>query len=783
MKRNIHILNKIILLAACLGFTSCADWFQGKIAMDSEANVTDLAELFNYSGDTVVLSAPEQVFASEEIYADKIIVSWKEVENASSYVIERAIVQPDEQGNYSVPEEEEFSVLNSFVYKTTYTDQILSSPSYDDSEYSYKYYYRICAQNIGEGYVSSDFTDISNDATNACGSLFSPPQNVVAWKGKSTSEIQVTWTQSSSDSANLEKYEIYRGIEEDGSSMELIDTINASSSLYSDEISTAQQGTEFYYKIVAVNSYSEKSAKSSIAMGYSLTEGAPVAPENVKVVDGYGTSKKSLKISWDSVSASENSAGETPTVYYNIYRSSSADSVVSLIKSRTTDTSYVDSAGLKTGLYYYYYVMTIASYESGEQKSGFSDSGSDSTSPAMGFILSPPTTLSVQEDDSLADGKVYLKWKPAIGSEIDGISYSYSIWISSSLTETFTRLTDVIEFSVDSDGYIFYEIAKYNYYKIATLNSENLESELSSAAAPHPSAPTNVCATKNAQFSEDWSANTNGVYPVKITWDAPQNESPYAYTVYRSTSCSSGFKKVATTSETYLVDSNSSAKAGEMYYYKVISLNIQSQGSHSNDPSTDTEFNCRGYGAITADQWFREYNKTVMHSQSKLTLMHKSNDMDKLGSETVNGDISGSLTYKSSVAGLGAEIKMPYTNYSDFYASGDGTLYLGNINGNGSDYNSLSDDEKSRCVEYFILNGSTDTSCNMSANGSMSNSVDCKGMYPGIVYYDNLKIVSGAAGDGYYLVTTYDNSGNTILSNQQVSWEVGEESTGYGWGE
>lgn len=783
-----HKTNKYFRLCSTTAFialfllllSSCANWFQGKVAMDTETEIVDLTKLFNYSGDTVVLESPEQVFASEGIYSNKIVVRWKDVENASSYIIERAVISPDEDGNYASPQDEDFEILNSYVYATKYEDTILSSPTYNNAEYSYKYYYRIASQNIGKAYTTSDFSDISVEATKACGYLYAPPQNLTAWKGKSTSEIQVSWQASSE---NTLKYEIYRGLNEDGSSMEKVDTVSASSTSYTHEISSSNQGVEFYYKVVALNENGEESAKSSIAMGYSLTEGSPASPDNVKVVDGFGTSIKSLTISWDSVSIADYN-GATGTAYYNIYRSSSADSTVSLIKSRTTSTSYIDSSSLSTSLYYYYYVMTIAVYDDGtELKSGFSDSGADSENPAYGFLLSPPTTITVDDGDD--EENVILKWKPSLGYNLVTDKFTYNVYSLSTLTESPTLLQANVSSDLDESGYISLEVKKYNYYKITTVNADGLESTYSSAAAPQPSAPQNVTATKNVQISETWSANANGVYPVKITWDAPSDgdTSSYSYVLYRSTLPDSEFKKVGTTSELYYVDSYSGAKAGVMYYYKVVSLNIQGQGTHSNDPTSDTNFSCRGYGALTADQWFREYNKTIMHSQAKLTLMHKSSDTDKLGTETIKGDISGSLTYKSNIAGLGAEIKMPYTDYADFYCGDGGTLYFGNVNGNGSDYNSLSQEQKNRCVLYFLLNGSTDTSCNMSANGSMSNSVNCTGMYPGLADYNNLKIVSGAAGGGYYEVTTYDNEGNTIFSSAQVSWTVGEESTGYGWGE
>ena len=134
---------------------------------------------------------------------------------------------------------------------------------------------------------------------------------------------------------------------------------------------------------------------------------------------------------------------------------------------------------------------------------------------------------------------------------------------------------------------------------------------------------------------------------------------------------------------------------------------------------------------------------------------------------------------------------MPYTEYADHGIFSDGNI-LGLM---------------------YILNGNTDTESNISANGNMKGTVNCyhyadytisagttlndevnkktytydydlklfQGMYPGSVVYDNLQIKGGAAGGGYYLVTTYEldrkseSTGTVILNQAKVDWLVGEE--------
>ena len=234
------------------------------------------------------------------------------------------------------------------------------------------------------------------------------------------------------------------------------------------------------------------------------------------------------------------------------------------------------------------------------------------------------------------------------------------------------------------------------------------------------------------------------------------------------------------------IDKYDSAKSGIFYYYKVISVNSLGQGKKGNNPEEDLAFadgkslksvKCLGYGALTADQWFREYNKTVMNSQKKLTYMHKPVDTDKLGKETVYGNFGGTLGYDAHLKGLGAEIIMPYKDYVDYRVSTNSEL--------------IAEPAKAEAIltltDYFLLNGNNDTTSNMSGNGSMSGTVKCQGMYPGTVNYGTLEIKAGAAGGGCYGLDTFDLDGNmlNVITNMdrdkkisdkhEVHWLVGEE--------
>ena len=51
----------------------------------------------------------------------------------------------------------------------------------------------------------------------------------------------------------------------------------------------------------------------------------------------------------------------------------------------------------------------------------------------------------------------------------------------------------------------------------------------------------------------------------------------------------------------------------------------------------------------------------------------------------------------------------------------------------------------------------------------MDGTVECRGMYPGSVVYDNVQIKGGAAGGGYYIIK------RDGFGPENVNWTVGNE--------
>lgn len=112
--------------------------------------------------------------------------------------------------------------------------------------------------------------------------------------------------------------------------------------------------------------------------------------------------------------------------------------------------------------------------------------------------------------------------------------------------------------------------------------------------------------------------------------------------------------------------------------------------------------------------FFTKLNKT----QKRLDLMNRDGYLSKLGTEQIDGLISGTLSYQTSVKGLSGIVTITYDNYSD--------------------------------EAGWVFNGQLIVKSNMLANGAFDGKITAAGEHPGIVYYDKVTMKSGAAAGGTY---------------------------------
>lgn len=234
-----------------------------------------------------------------------------------------------------------------------------------------------------------------------------------------------------------------------------------------------------------------------------------------------------------------------------------------------------------------------------------------------------------------------------------------------------------------------------------------------------------LCATK-AAFIEGITesvdnANGHGVYPVKLTWEATGS----VCDVYRADSADAIFVPIAQgaayAGRGEYIDANENAAPEQVFFYKI-------------KCSAEESAAIQGYGALTQETYMQVYNRNIVSSHSKLTLMFKRIALQKLGKEGADGDISGALSYHAKIQGLSGTVIIQYDNYSD--------------------------------AENWVLTGNTNIKANIFANGKMYGTVSCSGMYPGIVNYDGIIIRRGEAAGGSYAVTPIG------FPSGAVSWDV-----------
>jgi fibronectin type 3 domain-containing protein len=708
----------IILLLLPLLAGGCEDMFQEKIDMDKNIpQDSSLGTMIVPPKQVVIveLPPPSQLFVESGGSPRSIRLGWSGVEGASSYVVERALVEPLTDGgghiSYPPPGEEDFETLEPYVYSPSYTDKIFDNPRYDSPEYLNQYYYRVRAENVGARLYPSAASE------SQMGVLLSPPRNLKAAKGESYTDINLEWGRVDKAVA----YTVYRSDYENGASPYRLDRVYGTR--YRNVIAEVEQGRDYYYSVVAENSSGILSVSSGLAMGFALQTGSPDKPENVKLVSGSGRGNDTnqIKIEWDSVMDAD---------YYAVYRYSSADTTLTRLTDKTVETAWTDTKQLKPQIYYYYQVQAVNEEDGQVLKSPFS------TDEVEGFILSPPQTAEALKSPG---GDISVNWYPALGGAAEQAVYDYFIYGDTSEKGTFSALIRTVPAPavVQSDGYIHADnVAVYPFYRISTGNGATV-SEPGAVFAPPPKAAVILDATR-AAYLPGQNPNVAGVYPVKITWKKPDGDDPSAYHVYRSLSPDAEFRPITTNSipasaesggEFTCFDANSTARVGTYYYYRVLSLNSLGQGKYYSDTK-------KGYGALTHDQFFKEYIKTVNSSLGKLINMNKPGSTDKLGDETKNGEISGTIAYDSPDSVLSAippfDIYITYTNYADFYINDDSSLGA-----------------------YFVLNGQSNTKVtNMSGNGSMFGTVTAEdsGMYPGTVSYGNIIITGQVANGGTYTV-------------------------------
>ena len=219
---------------------------------------------------------------------------------------------------------------------------------------------------------------------------------------------------------------------------------------------------------------------------------------------------------------------------YEVYRSGSKDGTYTLLGT-TTAANYTDSKA-NAGYTYYYKVKAISSVK---------NTANSALSAAVAVTCRCARPV-VKPDYLISTGKPYIKWTAVAGAS------KYYVYRSGSSNGTYkyvgtTTATNYTDNKANA-GYTY-------YYKVKAV------SKVSSGANSYYSVvigATCHCARPSVKIT-----TSNG--SPRLTWNAVAGASQYE--VYRATSKNGSYTKMFTTSN--LSYTNTSAKAGTTYYYKV----------------------------------------------------------------------------------------------------------------------------------------------------------------------------------------------------------------------
>ena len=269
-------------------------------------------------------------------------------------------------------------------------------------------------------------------------------------------------------------------------------------------------------------------------LGYSEDPAACDLPQpTLKIAVVSSTGK--LKLSWGEVE------GATE---YEVYRSTDGGKTYSLLTT-ITGTS-VTNTSATAGNTYYYMVKALHS------KSGATSAFSSAVS---GTCDLPQPTLKITVVSS--NGKLKLSW-----NKVEGAS-KYELYRSTDGGESYSLLTTTTGTSITNTSAAAGN--KY-YYKVKAIHSN------SSANSVFSSVVTGTCDLPRPELKIVVVSSTG---KLKLSWNKVEGASKYE--LYRSTDGGKTYNLLKTTTGTSVT--NSSAAAGDKYYYKVKAIHSNSSAN------------------------------------------------------------------------------------------------------------------------------------------------------------------------------------------------------------
>ncbi len=318
---------------------------------------------------------PNEIFATEGNYSDKIVISWQAVKNAIGYEIYRAY--PDDSNFQKIG----LSQTTSFEDTSVFTDQA--------------YVYKIASVSVNE--VSEPSKILVTGYANSEKKIPSPEKilNLSASNGEFYDKVVINWGESN----NSSEYNIYKFLESSGT----FRLIGKTKTLVFEDRQARKNGIAESYIVVGGNSQALGTPSDQV-IGKTALSSKPAPIQNISATKGVHRDK--IDIQWSEVTGASS---------YFVYRYSRDkwEQVGETKKTNFSDTN------VKRGLYYYTAIAKNENNEFGEYSKytlGFIDLNlfRGATKPE------PPKNVSVviNKNSFMAS----LNW-----TEVDN-AFEYNIW-------------------------------------------------------------------------------------------------------------------------------------------------------------------------------------------------------------------------------------------------------------------------------------------------------------------------------------------------------------------
>ncbi|MCR5667061.1 MAG: N-acetylmuramoyl-L-alanine amidase [Eubacterium sp.] len=336
-------------------------------------------------------------------------------------------------------------------------------------------------------------------------------------QSKSTSKLKVAWTKTSDATG----YYVYRSTSKSGSYSKVKSVTSGSKLTYTD--SNVTSGKTYYYKVQAYNS-SKKYSKSAAVAGTVLSK--------VTLSSAKSTKTGSITLKWAKISG---------VTGYKIYQSTDNKtfSKVKTVKGASTVTA---SVSVSSGVKYYYKIRAY------KKNGSVKDYGAYSSVKSAISLAKTKATLTTSTASALT-----ISWKKIAGCK------GYIIYRSTKSSSGYKKIAKVTsastltykDSSVSADTTYYYKVKAYKKYSGGTNKAT-----ASKCVSGKTSSVISITKTQ-AKSSKK----------MKLTWSKVSNATKYE--VYRSTSASGTYKKLATVSKSKVSYIDKTATAGTTYYYKV----------------------------------------------------------------------------------------------------------------------------------------------------------------------------------------------------------------------